>query len=310
MSPGAVALMPPTRFPLAPLAAAAAGVAIVAITLGIVIPGGRDAGRTLEFSLTPDDPGVPPADLVRDAADVLRRRLRELGSDAAVTHDPPSGRITVEVRGVHDWKPLVRVLNNPSRLTFSIVTGNPGADRDALLQPYGGILPDSLLIAPVAWGQGGDNAVYLVSRVPALTGRDIETANRTSDEHNRPAIQLRLTPEGVKKLSEVTGANVGRPLAILLNGEVVSAPVIESAISQAEVRITGSFTLQEAGDLALLLRSGSLPGKLTLLEERELAGVPGYRVAKYATIGGGVLAGWVALFLFVGFLTNRRSRPA
>src|SRR5690606_3628842 len=109
---------------------------------------------------------------------------------------------------------------------------------------------------------------YLVRRVAAVTGRDLRNAKPTIDERNLPAVSFTLNSEVVAKFSRVTAANVGRRLAIILDGVVQSAPVIESAISSADARITGSFSQQEVMDLSLILRSGALPARLTYQEER------------------------------------------
>ena len=92
----------------------------------------------------------------------------------------------------------------------------------------------------------------------------VASARQTLDEYNQPAVGFTLNNGGVAKFSQVTGANVGRILAIILDSRVVSTPRIESAINTADARITGRFTVQEANDLALVLRSGALPASLPI----------------------------------------------
>ena len=101
---------------------------------------------------------------------------------------------------------------------------------------------------------------YLVRKVAAVTGQDLRGAKPTIDENNRPAVSFSLTNEGARKFGKVTGENIGRSLAIVLDNRVVSAPRIEGRISD-EGRINGSFTTQEVADLSLTLRSGALPGQ-------------------------------------------------
>jgi preprotein translocase subunit SecD len=109
---------------------------------------------------------------------------------------------------------------------------------------------------------------YLVDRVPVITGRDLKNARQSIDfETNQPNVSFTLQPEGANKFRRATQANVGRQLAIILDGRIMSAPVIQSAIYD-QGQITGQFTLEEAQDLALVLRSGALPASLEYQEER------------------------------------------
>jgi preprotein translocase subunit SecD len=141
-----------------------------------------------------------------------------------------------------------------------------------------------------------DTVYYLVRRVAAVTGRDLRAARPTLDENNQPAISFSLNREGARKFGNATGSNIGRQLAIVLDGRVQSAPRIESRITD-EGRIHGSFTTQEAADLALVLRSGALPASLTYLEER----VVGPSLGR-DSIRSGVTASVVGLILVLLFM--------
>jgi preprotein translocase subunit SecD len=137
-----------------------------------------------------------------------------------------------------------------------------------------------------------------VRRVAAVTGRDLRNARPSLDENNRPAVSFSLNNEGATKMGNFTQANINRQLAIVLDGRVYSAPMIQSRID-AEGRITGNFTQQEAGDLGLVLRSGALPASLTYLEERTVGpslGADSVRAGVYAASGGLV---FVLLFMLV-----------
>jgi preprotein translocase subunit SecD len=137
---------------------------------------------------------------------------------------------------------------------------------------------------------------YLVQKTPVITGRDLRTARPTLDEYNKPAVSFSLKQDGAVKYGNVTNANIGRRLAIILDKRVHSAPVIEGRITD-EGRISGSFTQQEAGDLSLTLRSGALPASLTYLEERTVGPSLGRD-----SIRAGVLASLVGLGLVVVFM--------
>ena len=137
---------------------------------------------------------------------------------------------------------------------------------------------------------------YLVKRVAAVTGRDLRNARASLDENNQPAVSFTLHNEGGARFGKVTAENIGRQLAIVLDGRVQSAPRIESRIS-TDGRITGSFTSEEVQNLSLILRSGALPATLTYLEERTIGPSLGAD-----SIRSGVLASFVGLLFVVLFM--------
>ena len=132
----------------------------------------------------------------------------------------------------------------------------------------------------------------------AVTGRDLRNARPTLDEFNQPAVSFSLNREGARKFGEVTSQNIGRSLAVLLDGRVETAPTIEGRITD-EGQISGTFTQQEAADLGLVLRSGALPASLTYLEERTIGpqlGADSIRAGFIASVSGMVA---VAIFMLV-----------
>ena len=108
---------------------------------------------------------------------------------------------------------------------------------------------------------------YLIYKQSILGGRDIASAAASFDQNNRPGVDFNFTTRGTREFARVTQENVGRPFAIVLNGEVLSAPVIQTPIVGGSGQITGNFTVDEAKRLALLLRAGMLPVKLTVVEQ-------------------------------------------
>jgi preprotein translocase subunit SecD len=135
-----------------------------------------------------------------------------------------------------------------------------------------------------------------VQRTPVVTGRDLRNARPTLDEFNRPAVGFSLKSDGAVRFGNVTGASIGRALAIILDKRVHSAPRIEGRIND-EGRISGNFTQQEATDLALTLRSGALPASLTYLEERTVGPSLGAD-----SIRAGVMASLIGLTLVTVFM--------
>jgi preprotein translocase subunit SecD len=162
-----------------------------------------------------------------------------------------------------------------------------------------GQVPEGMEIVPgSASGATADASTvyYLVKKVAAVSGTDLRNARVSVDENNRPAVSFTLSNEGGRKFGKVSGENVGRQLAIILDGKVQSAPTLESRITN-EGRITGSFTPEEVQNLSLILRSGALPATLTYLQERTIGPSLGAD-----SIRSGVLASVVGLLLVVSFM--------
>src|SRR5580765_2000000 len=169
--------------------------------------------------------------------------------------------------------------------------------KESLL--VGGQVPSGMEVVPGSSGAPGDAAntsYYLVRKVAAVTGRDLRNARPSLDENNQPAVSFTLNNEGGRKFGNVTGENIGKRLAIILDGRVQSAPNIESRIN-TDGRITGSFTNEEVQNLSLILRSGALPAKLDYLSERTIGASLGAD-----SIRSGVLASFVGLMLIVVFM--------
>ncbi|MDP2389247.1 MAG: protein translocase subunit SecD, partial [Acidobacteriota bacterium] len=184
------------------------------------------------------------------------------------------------------------------------VEQGPFPDEAAARQAFGGNLAADLEILPGviegAPGQAASTGYYVIRRVAAVTGRDLRNARPTLDENNRPAVSFSLNNEGARKFGLFTQANIGRQLAIVLDGRVQSAPVIQSRIDD-EGRITGNFTNQESQDLSLKLRSGALPASLTYLEERTVGpslGADSVRAGVTAALGGLLIVTLFMLFYY------------
>jgi len=151
--------------------------------------------------------------------------------------------------------------------------------------------------SPNALGGSTEPLYYLVRRVAAVSGRDLRNARPSLDEFNQPAVSFTLNREGARKMGDLTGQNLGRPLAIVLDDQIRSAPTIQGRISDSG-QITG-VTQQEAEDLQITLRSGALPASLTYLEERTVGptlGADSIRAGVAASIAGLIV---VALFMLV-----------
>jgi preprotein translocase subunit SecD len=118
-------------------------------------------------------------------------------------------------------------------------------------------------------GSRGERLPYRVYKRAMLTGRDLVDAQPGFDQRtNEPVVTFRFNANGARQFAQVTQENVGKPFAMVFDNEVISAPIIREPILGGMGQISGSFTVQSANDMALLLRSGELPGRLTVIEQR------------------------------------------
>jgi preprotein translocase subunit SecD len=233
---------------------------------------------------------------VVQARQTIERRVNELGvTEPSIAQQGSNGdQILVQLPGVTDVNRAKEIIRSTGLLELKIVEQGPSASKEALL--VNGQPPQGMEIVPGAGGTDGGTLYYMVRRAAAVTGRDLRSARASLDENNRPAVSFTLTTEGSAKFGRVTAENIGRELAIILDGRVQSAPRIESRIT-TDGRITGAFTQEEVSNLALILRSGSLPATLTYLEERTIGPSLGAD-----SIRSGVLASVAGLVLIMVFM--------
>ena len=232
---------------------------------------------------------------VRQALQTIERRVNELGVSEPIVapHGIGGDQILVQLPGVSDVARAKALIRSTSLLELKLVEEGPAVSREALLQTRNGVVPPDMEVATQPGG--AEPFYYLVRRVAAVTGRDLRNARPSLDEFNQPAVSFTLNREGARKMGDITGANLGRGLAIILDGQVRSAPTIQGRITDSG-QITG-VSQQEAEDLQITLRSGALPASLTYLEERTVGptlGADSIRAGVAASIAGLVL---VAVFM-------------
>jgi preprotein translocase subunit SecD len=233
------------------------------------------------------------------ARQTIERRVNELGvTEPSIAQQGTSGdEILVQLPGVTDVERAKEIIRSTGLLELKIVEQGPAPTKEALMT--NNKVPDGMEIVPGAAGGATADAgtvYYLVKKVAAVSGQDLRNARVSVDENNRPAVSFTLSNEGGRKFGKVSGENVGRQLAIILDGRVQSAPTLESRIT-TEGRITGSFTQDEVQNLSLILRSGALPATLTYLEERTIGPSLGAD-----SIRSGIIASTVGLLLIVSFM--------
>ena len=205
---------------------------------------------------------------VKEAIKTLERRVNQLGvADPVITeHGSRGDQILVQLPGVTDVEQAKRVIKTTAQLSLKIVEDS-ASSREALLQAHGGKVPDNMEVVEGSGETAGQPVSYLVRREAVITGRDLKNARAGVDSQtNGPEIQFTLNPQGAEKFKRETGRSIGRKLAIILDGRVESAPVIQSQIAD-NGRITGRYSVQQADELAKVLRAGALPATLKYLQE-------------------------------------------
>jgi preprotein translocase subunit SecD len=205
---------------------------------------------------------------VQEAIKTLERRVNQLGVAEPViaAHGNRGDQILVQLPGVSDIEQAKRIIKTTAQLALKLVV-DVGSSREALLQASGGQAPTGQEVVSGQGDEPGQSVFYLVQREAVITGRDMKNARAGVDpQTNAPDVQFTLNPQGAEKFKRETGKNVGRRLAIVLDGSVASAPTIQSQISDQGV-ITGRFSVQEADELAKVLRAGALPATLKYLQE-------------------------------------------
>ena len=186
---------------------------------------------------------------VEQSMEIIRRRIDPDGTKEPIIQRQGKDRVLVQLPGVDDPETIKRLLGRTAKLTFQLVdTSLTGAEAIT----RGRVPPGSVLLP----GDGEDSQSYVVEKRVMVSGEMLDGATASFDQNNRPSVSFTLNATGAKKFGRVTGANIGQPFAIILDGKVVSAPTIQSQIFGSG-QITGQFTVAETNELALILRAGA-----------------------------------------------------
>ena len=216
-----------------------------------------EGGPQLVLGVEPD--GVDMGQAVTQSISVIERRLKDLGVRFKA-QPQDNDRILLRLAKSTDPRRVIEVTTRRGKLQFRLVETNLTPEQTVRGEP-----PPH---AEVLYGRG-DRQPYMVYKRSVLTGRDLVDAQAAFDARTgEPVITFRFSAEGARRFAQVTQENVGNPFAIVFDNEVLSAPIIREPILGGSGQISGSFTVQDANDMALLLRAGELPGKLTLIEQR------------------------------------------
>ena len=231
-------------------------------------------------------------DLLRRSVDqsieIIRRRIDELGTKEPTIQRQGNSRILIQVPGLDDPKRLKDLLGTTAKMTFHLI--DPFYDG-------GNVSRSSMQLK-----HANNESTYVVERRSIIGGENLVDAQPGFDSQtNQPIVNFRFDGQGSRKFGKITTDNVGKLFAIVLDNEVISAPIINEPILGGSGMISGSFTVQEANDLAILLRAGALPAPLVILEERTVGpglGADSIKSGQIASVLGLVL---VLIYMFVSY---------
>ncbi len=240
---------------------------------------------------------------VQQAIETIRNRIDALGVSEPVIQEHGLGayQILVQLPGVDDPARVKEIMQSTAMLEIKQSLGGPYSSEQAALQDKGGVLPpDAVLMPGRSIGSTRDNESgenwYLISRASAVTGRDLRTAEPSTDENGQPAVRFILTSDGGRKFYSFTSGHVGDNLAVVLDNKVQEVAVIKEAIRDTGI-INGRFTQQQVQDLAMTLRSGALPAGIKYLEERTVGPSLGADSIKSGVQAA--IAGMLAVLIFM-----------
>jgi len=223
----------------------------------IVVSG---TGDEITVTLSDDEKRATDDRTIRQSLEIIRRRVDEVGTREPTIQRQGEDRILIQVPGIGSAAELKALIGTTARLTFNPVVGRT-ADPGSV---------DTSARTVVLPSMDEEGLFYILEPSPVVTGEQLTDAQPTFDQNGRPAVNFRFNPSGARAFGDYTAQNIGSPFAIVLDDEVISAPVIQDHIPGGSGIITGRFTVEESTQLAILLRAGALPAELTFLEERTI----------------------------------------
>ncbi len=238
---------------------------------------------------------------VTQALETIERRVNELGvAEPIVARYGARDQILVQLPGVSDVRRAKEIIRSTAQLQLRLVDQGPFPSKEAALQAFNNALPaDSELMPGKQEGSGAagtaGSVYYVVKKVSAVAGNDLRNAQQSLDEFNRPAVHFTLKQDAAVRFGSFTEANIGRPMAIILDGRVMSVATIQGRITDSG-QITG-ITREEMLDQVITLKSGALPASMDYLEERTVGPSLGQD-----SIRAGVTASLAGLALVVVFM--------
>jgi len=227
---------------------------------------------------------------IEQSIQIVERRVNQLGTVEPLIQRQGTDRILVQVPGLQDPSRLKELLGKTAKMEFRMVDTTVPPDQ----AQQGKVPPDS----EVLMSSTSPKIPYVIKKQILVSGGDLTDAQPGFDQRSgEPIVSFRFNTSGARKFAQATSENVGQPFAIVLDNEVISAPVIREPITGGSGQISGNFTVQQANDLAILLRAGALPAPLTVIEERTVG--PGLG---QDSIEKGELAAYVGSIMVIVFM--------
>ena len=233
---------------------------------------------------------------VQQSIEIVRRRIDETGVREPTIQRQGEDRIILQLPGIDNPERVKRLIGKTAKMSFQLVDL-----RNSVNEAMSGRLPVGSRLLPHVTdiSSDGQPRKVLVRKRVMVSGENLVDAQPSFDQQtNEPVVSFRFDSVGGKRFAKATTENVGKPFAIVLDGKVLSAPVIREPIIGGSGQISGSFTTEAANDLALLLRAGALPAPLHILEERTVGpglGADSIAAGKFASI-----IGLIAVVVFMG----------
>ncbi|MSP46050.1 MAG: protein translocase subunit SecD [Xanthobacteraceae bacterium] len=247
--------------------------------------------------LTPTEPAIVERirQSVEQSIQIVEKRVNELGTVEPSIQRQGVDRILVQVPGLQDPSRLKELLGKTAKLAFRLVDQTVPIDQ-AL---NGNVPAESDLLKST---KAENNQPYLIEKRVVVSGEDLTDAQPGFDQRTtEPIVSFRFNNNGARRFAQITQENVGKPFAIVLDNEVISAPVIREPILGGSGQISGNFTVQAANDLAILLRAGALPAPLTIIEERTVGPGLGQDSIEKGKLASYVGSAMVIIFMFLTY---------
>lgn len=227
---------------------------------------------------------------IQQSLEIIRTRVDQAGTREPTIQRQGADRILIQVPGIGSANELKALIGTTAKLTFNPVVRR-GTAEDQTPGPGNVSLP-SLDEA---------NVWYTIEEVPVVSGEDLTNAKGDFDQNGRPAVSFQFDARGARAFGDYTAQNIGAPFAIVLDGKVISAPVIQSHIPGGSGIITGNFTVEEANRLAVLLSAGALPASMTFLEERTIGPELGQDSIDAGRVAAVIAMAAVSLFMIASY---------
>ena len=250
---------------------------------------------TFKFTFTDELKKAAERDGVQSSIPIFRQRLDAMGTAEPLLQTQGDDRIIVQLPGVADPQDVVKTLTQTAKMTFHLV------DDEHLIAALGGRVPPG---EQILYGEGhnGQQEPTLIKRRAALGGEKLKDARASVDQRSgEMAVSFTFDTDGARKFGDITRRYLGKRFAIVLDGKIISAPVIRSPILTGDGQITGSFTAEEANKLAVLLKAGALPLSFTIADQRTVGaelGADSIHAGIIATVIGSLA---VIAFIFLAY---------